>query len=235
MASYNTEVADKERLAGVHLDLEPYTLGGWLDDHHVEGNLVEYLTTIAEIVGAYRAALGPGANRNLQLGLAIPFWFDGRGDAPDEIELRRRHQAGRLPHHRPDGRPARRLPGDHGLPRLHPHLERVDRPRPRRVPLRGQHGARSGLVVGQQYSPVPEEEEHTTFNGQPRWGFWRAAAEIALAFRRYPQFRGLSVDDIDAFMAAGPSEHAQDPHRRCRSGRRPRNRPSRGATAASRR
>jgi hypothetical protein len=34
--------------------------------------------------------------------------------------------------------------------------------------------------------------------------FRRAAAEISLAFRRYPQFRGLSVDDLDAFMAASP-------------------------------
>ena len=66
-------------------------------------------------------------------------------------------------------------------------------------------GARSGLVVGQQYGPaLTEEEAITTFNGQPRWKFRRAAAEIALAFRRYPQFRGLSVDDLDAFMAARP-------------------------------
>jgi hypothetical protein len=34
--------------------------------------------------------------------------------------------------------------------------------------------------------------------------FKRAAAEIALAFRRYPQFRGLSVDDVDSYMAASP-------------------------------
>jgi hypothetical protein len=65
-------------------------------------------------------------------------------------------------------------------------------------------GARSGLIVGQQYGPAAPEEQHITFHGQPRWVFRRAAAEIAVAFRRYPQFRGLSVDDIDAFMAAAP-------------------------------
>ena len=63
-------------------------------------------------------------------------------------------------------------------------------------------GARSGLVVGQQYGPAPGEE-HITFNGQPRRDLLRAAA-ITTAFRRYPQFRGLSVDDIDAYMAADP-------------------------------
>ena len=65
--------------------------------------------------------------------------------------------------------------------------------------------ARSGLVVGQQYGLVVDPREaNATFNGLPRWKFWRAAAEIALAFRRYPKFRGLSVDDLDAFMAARP-------------------------------
>jgi hypothetical protein len=48
------------------------------------------------------------------------------------------------------------------------------------------------------------EEAHTTFYGLPRWVFRRAAAEITLAFRRSPQFRGLSVDDVDAYMAARP-------------------------------
>jgi hypothetical protein len=65
-------------------------------------------------------------------------------------------------------------------------------------------GARSGLVVGQRYGQAGPEEARTTFYGKPRWVFQRAAAEITLAFRRYPQFRGLSVDDVDAFMAAGP-------------------------------
>jgi hypothetical protein len=41
VGDYNTRVRSGERLRGVHLDLEPYTLPGWLDDEHVEGNLVE--------------------------------------------------------------------------------------------------------------------------------------------------------------------------------------------------
>ena len=65
-------------------------------------------------------------------------------------------------------------------------------------------GASSGLVVGQQYGPPGPGEERTSFHGRPRWVFKRAAAEITLAFRRYPQFRGLAVDDVDSYMAAGP-------------------------------
>jgi hypothetical protein len=58
-------------------------------------------------------------------------------------------------------------------------------------------------VVGQQYGPAPGEE-HITFNGQPRSDFLRAAAAITIAFRRYRQFRGLAVDNVDAYLAADP-------------------------------
>jgi hypothetical protein len=203
VGSYNARVASKERLKGVHLDLEPYTLPGWLEDEVVEENLVEYLTTIEGIVGTYRSELDRPANRGLQLGFAIPFWLDGRGDAPGPVSF-----------------------GDQTKPAAYHVIDLIS-------DLRGAYlvvmsyrdftrtsdgsiahardefryaasiGARSGLIVGQQYGPAPGEE-HITFHGQPRWVFRRAAAEIALAFRRYPQFRGLSVDDIDAFMAAEP-------------------------------
>ncbi len=63
-------------------------------------------------------------------------------------------------------------------------------------------GARCGLVVGQQYGAV--EPAYITFHGQRRATFKRAAAQISAAFRRYPQFRGVSVDDVDSYMAARP-------------------------------
>ena len=189
VGSYNTKVAYNERLKGIHLDLEPYTLEGWLREDRVAANLVEYLKTIQEIVATYRWQLDRWANRGLQLGFAIPFWFDGRGDAPGEVVfgeeskpaayhvidlISDRTSNGSIAHARDEFRYAASI------------------------------GARSGLIVGQQYGPAAPEEQHITFHGQPRWVFRRAAAEIAVAFRRYPQFRGLSVDDIDAFMAAGP-------------------------------
>ena len=207
VASYNTGVDKRERLAGFHLDLEPYTQDGWLAPANVRDNVGLYLDTIAEIVGAYRAALGTWGNRNLQLGLAIPFWFDGSSeDIPDDIEFG-------------DGGP--QPPAFHVIDLVH------DLPGAYLVVMAyrwftgtsngsialardefryaAKVGARSGLVVGQQYGRARNaEEEKTTFNGRPRWMFWRAAAEITLAFRRYPQFRGLSVDDIDAFMTARP-------------------------------
>jgi hypothetical protein len=203
VGGYNTTVAHRERLAGIHLDLEPYTLPGWLDDEHVEEHLVEYLTTIEEIAGAYRSELDRWANRNLQLGFAIPFWLDGRGDAPGPVEFG------------DDTKPAAfhmidllsDLRGAYLVVMSYRNFTRTSdgsiahaRDEFRYAAM---IGARSGLIVGQHYGPAPGEE-HITFHGQPRRVFWRAAAEIALAFRRYPQFRGLSVDDLDAFMAARP-------------------------------
>ena len=84
---YNTRVGRSERLRGVHLDLEPYTQPGWLDPADVEDNLVEYLTTLAGIVDTYRSELDEPANRGLQLGFAVPFWFDGVGDVPGPVDF----------------------------------------------------------------------------------------------------------------------------------------------------
>jgi hypothetical protein len=63
--------------------------------------------------------------------------------------------------------------------------------------------ARCGLVVGQQYGPAPGEEQ-ITFDGQSRREFQQAAAAISTAFRHYPQFRGVAVDNVDAYLAADP-------------------------------
>jgi hypothetical protein len=201
--SYNAKVGSRERLAGVQLDLEPYTLPGWLDEDVVAEHLVEYLVTLQGIVDTYRSRLEQPANRRLQLGLAIPFWLDGRGDAPGPVEF-----------------------NDATKPAAHHIIDMVGDLRDAYLVVMSFRyftgtsdgsiahardefryaagiGARSGLVVGQRYGQADPGEEHTTFFGQPRWVFRRAAAEIALAFRRYPQFRGLSVDDVDAYMAAG--------------------------------
>jgi hypothetical protein len=203
VGDYNTRVRSGERLRGVHLDLEPYTLPGWLDDEHVESNLVEYLTTLCDIVEAYRAQLDRSANRGLQLGLAVPFWLDARGDAPGPVDF----DGATKPavHHIIDM--LADLRGAYLVVMAYRNFTRTSdgsiahaRDEFRYAAM---VGARSGLVVGQQYGPAPGEE-HITFHGLPRRVFRRAAAEIALAFRRYPQFRGLSVDNLDAFMAASP-------------------------------
>jgi hypothetical protein len=204
VGDYNTRVRSGERLKGVHLDLEPYTLPGWLDAEHVEKNLVEYLRTLQGIVEAYRAQLDRSANRGLQLGLAVPFWLDARGDAPGPVEFNDATKP--AAHHIIDM--VRDLPGAYLVVMSYRNFARTANGSIAHARDEFRYaaavGARSGLVVGQRYGQAEAGEERTTFYGKPRWMFRRAAAEITLAFRRYPQFRGLSVDDADAYLAAAP-------------------------------
>ena len=202
VAGYNRKVAWRERLQGVQLDIEPYTLDGWFD--HPETGLGEYLTMAADVVATYRTALQRSENRHLQLGFAVPFWFDARGDAPGEVSF----DGATKPavHHLIDL--VADLPGAYLVVMAYrdftgtadgsiAHARDEFR-------YAAATGARSGLVVGQQYGPAGPTEQHITFDGQPRSHFRRAAAAITIAFRRYPQFRGLAVDDLDAYLAADP-------------------------------
>jgi hypothetical protein len=200
---YNAKVSSRERLQGVHLDLEPYTLDGWLDDDTVEANLVEYLTTLEGIVDTYRSVLDRHHSRHLQLGFAVPFWFDARGDAPGPVG----YDGATKPafHHVVDL--VADLPGAYLVVMSYRNYTRTSDGSIAHARDEFRYaasvGASSGLVVGQQYGPPGPGEERTSFHGLPRWVFKRAAAEITLAFRRYPQFRGLAVDDVDSYMAAG--------------------------------
>ena len=202
VGDYNARVAANERLQGVHLDLEPYAKPGWLD--HPQENFDEYLTTIAGIVDSYRSVLTRHHSRHLQLGFAVPFWFDARGDAPGPVAF----DGATKPavHHLIDL--IGDLPGAYLVVMAYRDFTGTSDGSIAHARDEFRYAAatwaRCGLVVGQQYGPAGPDEQHITFNGQPRSDFLRAAAAITTAFRRYPQFRGLSVDDLDAYMAAGP-------------------------------
>jgi hypothetical protein len=63
-----------------------------------------------------------------------------------------------------------------------------------------QAGAVCGIVVGQEFGDV--QPRKLTFYELGRAAFEHAAEEITAAFDHLPQFRGLSVNDIDAYQAA---------------------------------
>jgi hypothetical protein len=201
VAAYNHKVAWRERLRGVQLDIEPYTLPGWFSDP-VTG-LAEYLTMAADVVGTYRTALEAPANRHLQLGFAVPFWFDARGDAPGPVAFGGATKP--AVNHLIDL--VADLPGAYLVVMAYRDFTGTSNGSIAHARDEFRYAAavraRCGLVVGQQYGPDAEEEQ-ITFDGQPRREFRRAAAAIWTAFRRYRQFRGLSVDDVEAFMAADP-------------------------------
>jgi hypothetical protein len=198
VADYNDDVAARERLGGVQFDIEPYALPKFFDDERA--SLIAYLETLRGIVATYRQVATRPANGGLQLGFAVPFWFDGRGEAPGPVPF-----AGAT------------KPAIHHLIDLIKDLHRAYLVvMSYRNVAGGADGsiaharnefryARSvdalcGLVVGQQFGDI--QPPKVTFHGRDRADFENAAEQIARAFRRFPQFRGLAVDDVDGYMAS---------------------------------
>ena len=197
---YNTMVRPKERLKGVQLDIEPYAEEGFLD--RGEEGFVDYLDTLSGIVRAYRPLRRQYANRHLQLGFAIPFWFDAEGDAPGPVRF---HGAVKpAVHHIIDM--VRWLRGAYLVVMSYRNFTDGDNGSiahaRNEFDYASEIGARCGLVVGQQYADV--QPASITFHGFTRSEFQEAADAITDAFEGYRQFRGLSVDDLDSYMAALP-------------------------------
>jgi hypothetical protein len=78
VAAYN-KGAGNDQLQGIQFDIEPYVDPAWWTD--VKASLQAYLSTIRAIVDRYNQVFPPGPTR-LQLGVAIPFWYDGTADVP---------------------------------------------------------------------------------------------------------------------------------------------------------
>ena len=79
VAAYNSDPAN-EKLQAVQLDIEPYVERAW--SRNVTAALQAYLTTIRDIVERYRKVREQPEDKDLQLGIAIPFWYEGAPDAP---------------------------------------------------------------------------------------------------------------------------------------------------------
>jgi hypothetical protein len=196
VGSYNAGVRPAERLRGVQLDIEPYAEDRfWAEDKR---KLCVYLDTLHGIVTTYRWVLTRPGNRGLQLGFAIPFWLDSQGPAG---RVRFRHREKFVAHHIIDmiwDLPGAYLvvmsyrnqaAGDNGSIAL--AREEFD--------YAAQRWAKSGLVVGQQYGPPEDNLPNVSFHEQKPERFWREAAEITRAFKRYRQFRGLALDGVDDY------------------------------------
>jgi hypothetical protein len=198
VADYNADVDANERLGGVHFDIEPYAEPSFFDD--LAASFTAYLQTVEDIVGTYRPLATQSANRDLQLGFAIPFWFDAGIGAPGPVRFngRTKPAAYHVIDMVKDLRRAylvvmsyRNFAKGADGSIFHAYKEFVYAALIR---------AKSGLVIGQQFTDV--EPAKITFHGRSRQAFANAAEQIIRAYGHLPQFRGLSVDDLDAYMAA---------------------------------
>jgi hypothetical protein len=193
VAAYNDRADPWERLDGVQLDIEPYALpAAFFAD--TRRSLLAYLETLRSIVATWRREA-----RRLELGFAVPFWFDGRAGSPGPVPF----QGATKPaiHHVID------LLGDFHRAYLvvmsyrnlaHGADGSIANARDEFAYARSV-GADCGLLVAQQFGPA--EPPEITFHGLDRGAFRQAAEQLVEAFGRSPRFRGLAVNDLDGYLA----------------------------------
>ena len=185
IADYNSDADPDERLTGVQFDIEPYVEQRFWDN--VKVSLQDYLWTLRDIVDAYEQVRTQYGNDGLALGFAIPFWFDGTPEAP-AVQF-----------------------GESPSPRRPPSTSSTccatcPRPTSALVEREFDYASRvadaaSGIVVGTEFTEVTPTKLSFWWNG--RAAFRQAVAELTDAYGGLPQFRGVSVDDADAYQAVG--------------------------------
>jgi hypothetical protein len=201
IADYNRDADPDERLAGVQFDIEPYVEDGFRDN--VERSLQDYLWTLRDIVDAYEQVRAQYGSKGLALGFAIPFWFDGTPEAP-AVQFGESPEPKAAAFHLIDM--LRDLPEAYVLVMAYRNrasgddgsIELVEREFD--YASRVAHAA-SGIVVGQEFTEVTPTKLSFWWNG--RAAFHQAVAELTDTYGGLPQFRGVSVDDADAYQAVG--------------------------------
>ncbi|HEY2958126.1 MAG TPA: hypothetical protein VGM21_07935 [Actinomycetota bacterium] len=200
VADYNQGASKAERLGGVQLDIEPYVEASFYDD--TQASLSAYLDTLQGIAQTYRSLTDQPGNDHLQLGFAIPFWFDGEPGAPGPVWWGGAAKPATF--HLLDM--LRDLPDAYVLVMSYRNV--ATGPDGSIQHARGefdyarQVGVECGLVVGQQFGDV--QPRTITFYGVGRRPFARAADQIVAAFGGAGQFRGVSVDNLTSYMYARP-------------------------------
>ena len=201
IADYNAQYPD-ERIQGVQFDIEPYVEDSFWEN--VEVSLQKYLMTLQDIVDSYDDVLKQPNNQDLALGFAIPFWFDGEGDAPRAVGFNGavKPAAFHLIDMLRGFSKAYVLvmayrnfaSGDDGsIKHAFSELDYASKAR--------EGACACGIVIGQEFTRVTPKKLSFWWTG--RTAFRQAVADLTKAYGGLPQFRGVSVDDIDAYEAAG--------------------------------
>jgi hypothetical protein len=203
VAAYNNDAPDNENLQGVQFDIEPYLERSW--SKNVTASLKAYLNTIRDIVERYHKVQDQPDNKSLQLGVAIPFWYEGAADAPPVLFGSEKKYAA---FHLIDMLKAdpqtyllvmayRNFASDPTNPSINADGS---------IALVGGEfdyartsGSACGIVIGQEFGEVYPQKVSFWWKG--RAAFRQAASELVAAYGGRSQFRGLSVNDLDAYEA----------------------------------
>jgi hypothetical protein len=205
VGDYNTDATSEERLRGVQFDIEPQADPAFQVPANRPAMLGAWLTTLQSVIATYRGVQEQDGNSGLRLGIAIPFWFDDEPEAapwvvfPESDEDTPAKPAAfhlfdmlvDLPNAYVVVLSYRNFTGGLDGSIAHAQDEFI---------YARDHDAQFGIVVGQEFTNVRPEK--VTFWCRGRAAFRQAAAEITDFFGDdYPQFRGLSVNDMDAYLA----------------------------------
>jgi hypothetical protein len=198
VADYNTAAAANERVQGVQLDVEPYVDASFWND--ADASLQSYLWTLQGVVDAYRQARTQAGNSGLRLGFVIPFWFDGEPGAPGPVWWGGALKPAAF--HLIDMLAA--LPEAYVVVMAYRNFAKgadgsIEHAGSEFDYAKGSN-AQCGIVVGQEFTKVTPEKLSFWWAG--RAAFRQAALDIAEAYGQSPQFRGLSVNDMNAYLAA---------------------------------
>ena len=79
VVAYNKTAGD-DQLQGIQIDIEPYVDPAWWKN--VKASLKAYLSTVRAIVDRYNQVVVQADPNRPQLGVAIPFWYDGTPEVP---------------------------------------------------------------------------------------------------------------------------------------------------------
>ena len=204
IADYNSDVYPEERIRGVQFDIEPYVEDSFRDN--MERSLQDYLWTPPDIVDAYEQVRTWYGNKGLTLGFAIPFWFDGTLEVP-AVQFGESEEPKAAAFHLIDM--LRNLPEAYVLVMAYRNhatgddgsIEHIEREFG--YASHPEVACACGIVTGQELTDVRPEPEKLSFWTEGRAAFRQAVAELTEVYGGLPQFRGISVDDIDTHEEAG--------------------------------
>ena len=199
-----------QKLQGIQFDIEPYVDPAWWTD--VKASLQAYLSTIQAIVYSYNQVvpqvIPPDPNR-LQLGVAIPFWYDGTADVPavqfgksskpapaafhliDMLGTNNRAYVLVMAYRNFASHQDRRINADGSIALVSGEFDYARRSR-----------ATCGIVIGQEFGDLADPyASKISFGTKGHAAFRQAASELVAAYGGRSQFRGLSVNDLDSYEA----------------------------------
>jgi hypothetical protein len=179
---------------------------------NVTASLQAYLATIRDIVERYRKVREQPQKQDLQLGVAIPFWYEGAPDAPpvlfgSEKKYAAFHLIDML---RADPQAyvlvmAYRNFASHVDPSINEDGSIALVSGEFAYANAGDDPALCGIVIGQEFGLADPYAFKTSFGTVGRAAFRQAAGELTDTYGSRPQFRGLSVNDLDSYEATPDS------------------------------